>query len=206
MLKIWGRANSTNVKKVLWIAEELGLAYERVDLGGAFGGLDDPAYRALNPNGLVPALQDGETILWESNVIVRYLAAAYGQGRLWIDDPADRAQAEKWMDWAATTIYDDFRAIMMNLIRLPEDKRDPSRLQHGLAGMAASLRIADAALAGQPWLSGASFGLGDIPLGCYVHAWYMLPVERPALPHLENWYDRLSERPAYRKVVMTPLT
>ncbi|WP_019443789.1 MULTISPECIES: glutathione S-transferase, partial [Brucella] len=112
MLKIWGRTNSTNVKKALWAAQELNLEYEQIDLGGQFGGLNDPVYLARNPNGLVPLLEDGETILWESNVIVRYLAAAYGKDSLWIENPAKRAQAEKWMDWVSTTIAGDFRDVM----------------------------------------------------------------------------------------------
>ncbi|APX71015.1 MULTISPECIES: glutathione S-transferase [unclassified Brucella] len=206
MLKIWGRTNSTNVKKALWAAQELNLEYEQIDLGGQFGGLNDPAYLARNPNGLVPLLEDGETILWESNVIVRYLAAAYGKDSLWIENPAKRAQAEKWMDWVSTTIAGDFRDVMMHLIRLPAKQRDPAKLKHGIEGLERSMRIADAGLADQPWFSGADFGIGDIPLGCYAYAWLQFPIERPSLPRLEDWYHRLQERTAYRAAVMTPLT
>ncbi len=206
MLKIWGRTNSTNVKKALWTARELDIQYEQIDLGGQFGGLDNPAYLERNPNGLVPLLEDGETVLWESNVIVRYLAATYGKKSLWIEDPAKRAQAEKWMDWASTTLYGDFRDVIMHLIRLPEEKRDPVKLKQGLEGLERSMQLADGGLANQPWLSGQNFGIGDIPLGCYAYAWFEFPIERPALPGLEDWYHRLQERPAYRSTVMTPLT
>jgi glutathione S-transferase len=206
MLKIWGRINSTNVRKALWAAEELGLEYEQVNIGGPFGGLQDADFLALNPNGLIPLLQDGDTTLWESNVIVRYLAASRANGSLWIENPAKRAQAEKWMDWSSTTLFGDFRDVMMHLIRLPEDKRDPAILQRGIEGMARSLQIAEEALAVQPWFSGDNFGIGDIPLGCYAYAWFELPITRPSMPRLEGWYQRLTQRAAYRKAVMTPLT
>ncbi|MBC2886783.1 glutathione S-transferase [Ochrobactrum sp. CM-21-5] len=206
MLKIWGRTNSTNVKKVLWIAQELDLEYEQLDIGGQFGGLDDPAYLTRNPNGLIPLLEDGETVLWESNVITRYLAAAYGKNSLWIEDPAKRAQAEKWMDWASTTLYSNFRDAIMHLIRLPEEKRNPAILQRGLDGLSRSMQIADSGLKDAPWFSGESFGIGDIPIGCYAYAWFEFLTERPPLPRLEDWYNRLQERPAYRAAVITPLT
>ncbi len=204
MLKIWGRSNSANVRKALWIAEELGLAYERVDVGGPFGGLDDPAYLAKNPNGLIPLLEDGDALLWESNVIVRYLAAKHADKGLWIDDPLARAQGEKWMDWASTALGGDFRDAMMNLVRLPPDKRDPALAKRGVENLARAMRIADQGLADRPWFSGKEFGVGDIPLGCYVYGWMQFDIDRPALPRLEDWYRRLQARPAYRKAVMTP--
>lgn len=206
MLKIWGRINSTNVKKVLWAAEELGLAYDQIDVGGKFGGLKNADFLARNPNGLIPLLEDEHTTLWESNVIVRYLAASHPNGGLWIEDVAERAQAEKWMDWSSTTLYSDFRDIMMHLIRLPKEERDPAILQRGIDGLTRSLQIAEDALSNQPWLSGKDFGIGDIPLGCYAYAWFEFEISRPSMPNLENWYRRLAQRKAYRKAVMTPLT
>ncbi|MBC8717515.1 glutathione S-transferase [Ochrobactrum sp. Marseille-Q0166] len=206
MLKIWGRINSTNVKKVLWAAEELGLAYDQIDVGGKFGGLKNADFLARNPNGLIPLLEDEHTTLWESNVIVRYLAASHPNGGLWIENVAERAEAEKWMDWSSTTLYNDFRDIMMHLIRLPKEERDPAILQRGIDGLTRSLQIAEDALSNQPWLSGKDFGIGDIPLGCYAYAWFEFEISRPSMPHLENWYRRLAQRKAYRKAVMTPLT
>ncbi|WP_273725104.1 glutathione S-transferase family protein [Brucella gallinifaecis] len=206
MLKIWGRINSTNVKKVLWAAEELGLAYDQIDVGGKFGGLKNADFLARNPNGLIPLLEDEHTTLWESNVIVRYLAASHPNGGLWIENVAERAQAEKWMDWSSTTLYSDFRDIMMHLIRLPKEERDPAILQRGIDGLTRSLQIAEDALSNQPWLSGKDFGIGDIPLGCYAYAWFEFEISRPSMPNLENWYRRLAQRKAYRKAVMTPLT
>ncbi|KAB2665915.1 glutathione S-transferase [Brucella tritici] len=206
MLKIWGRINSTNVKKALWTARELNLDYEQIDVGGQFGGLKDPAYLARNPNGLIPLLEDGGTVLWESNTITRYLAAAYGKETLWIEDAAKRAQAEKWMDWASSSFYTNFSNVMKHLIRLPEAERNPALLEQSLQGLAQSMQIANEGLKEAPWFSGENFGIGDIPTGCYAYAWFEFPIERPSLPHLEDWYGRLKQRPAYQAAVMTPLT
>jgi glutathione S-transferase len=205
MLKIWGRTNSTNVKKVLWMAEELGLPYERIDAGGAFGIVGTPEYRAMNPMGQVPVLQDGDLTLYESNVIGRYLAAKYGAGSLWIADPADRALAEIWMDWNHV-VGGAIRDALVGLLRTPPEKRDPAAIARSVAETARLAAIADAALAVRPWLSGAQFGIGDIPFGSYAHVWLNLPVERPDHPHLADWYARLLRRPAYAKVVATPLS
>ncbi|KXF76954.1 glutathione S-transferase [Paramesorhizobium deserti] len=206
MLKIWGRPNSTNVKKALWAAAELDLEYEHIIAGGAHGIVDTPEFRALNPNGLVPVIEDDGFILWESNAIARYLAAKYGVGKLWIDDAARRADAEKWMDWASTTLASPFVDIIWHTVRLPEDKRDPAIKARGVTAFAKALEVPEKALSGQPWLSGAEFGIGDIPLGVFVYAWMELPIDRPEFPHLTAWYKRLQERPAYARSVMTPLT
>lgn len=207
MLRIWGRANSTNVRKVLWCAAELDLAHEHVNAGGAFGIVGDAAYLAINPNGLVPCLQDGDWVLWESNVIVRYLARAYGAS-LFAEtrDAKAWAEAEKWMDWASLSFAAPFRDVFWNLIRVVPEQRDAGAIERGAAQCARLLTIADAALARAPYLSGQRFGVGDIPLGCIAYGWFNLPIERPDLPHLADWYQRLSERPAYRQTVMTPLT
>lgn len=205
MLKIWGRANSANVKKVLWVAEELGLPYERINAGGAFGGLDTPEYRALNPMGLVPVLQDGELTLFESNVIVRYLAARYGAGTLWLADPAARARAEMWMDWNHTVGF-TMRDAIFGLLRTPPEKRDMAAIERSVAESARLVAIADAALRKSPWLSGDAFGLGDVPFGSYLHTWLALPVDHADHPALADWYARLRIRPAYAKVVAIPVT
>ena len=205
MLTIWGRANSANVKKVLWVAEELGLAYRRIDAGGAFGRLDTPEFRAMNPMGLVPVLQDGDLTLFESNVIVRYLAAKYGAGALWPADPAARAKAERWMDWNHTVGF-AMRDAIFGLLRTPPEKRDPVAIEKSLAESARLVAIAAAALEESPWLSGGEFGIGDIPFGSYLHTWLALPVARADHPALADWYARLRRRPAYAKVVAVPVT
>lgn len=206
MLKIWGRDNSSNVKKVLWCADEIGLAYEHVPAGGAFGIVNSSEYRDLNPNGLVPTIEDDGLVLWESNAIVRYLAARYSDGVLYEDDPARRALADRWMDWTTSSIARPFRDVFWNLVRTPEPKRDMAAVEAGRAQCAELLVIADRALSQHPFLSGERLGIGDFPLGVIVHSWYAMPIERPELPALEAWYERLKARPAYRKRVALPLS
>lgn len=205
-LKIWGRRNSTNVKKVLWCVGELELPFDHVDAGGVHGVVDTPEFRALNPNGLVPVLEDGATVLWESNAIVRYLSAAYSQGLLFPTDPATRAYGDRWMDWTSSTLAPDFRPLFWGLIRTAPENRDAAAIAKAAAAVASHLAIADAALQRTPYLSGQDFTMGDIPLGPFVHAWFHLPTDRPDLPALRAWYDRLLERPAFRREVATPLS
>lgn len=207
MLKIWGRKNSSNVRKALWIAEELGLEYESLNAGGAFGVNDQPEYLAKNPNGVVPMIEDGEFVLWESNTIVRYLAAQYAAGSsLYPASPKVRAQAEKWMDWTTSTLAAPFRPVFWGVVRTPADKQDWTQINAAIAEVERLLVIVDAALAHQPYLSGDEFGVGDIPLGCFAYPWFEMPIERRELPHLKAWYERLQQRPAYRTAVMTALT
>lgn len=205
MLELWGRTNSVNVKKVLWTLEELNLAYVRHDAGGAFGVVDTPAYRAMNPNGLVPTLVDGDVTLWESNTICRYLAARHGDGRLLSTDPAVRAGTEQWMDWCHSFAH-PFRDVIFGLVRTPPEKRDLAAIERGRQACARLFTIADAALARQPWLSGATFGLADIVLGTYAYVWFELAIARPATPHLTYWYEELRKRPAWAKVVAIGLS
>ncbi|HEX8588693.1 glutathione S-transferase [Pseudomonas sp.] len=207
MLKIWGRKNSSNVRKALWIAEELGLDYESLNAGGAFGVIDQPEYLAKNPNGVVPMIEDGEFVLWESNTIVRYLAAQYAPDSALCPASAKaRALAEKWMDWATSTLAGPFRPVFWGVVRTPAEQRDWTQINNAVAQVERLLSIVDAALARQPYLSGDEFGVGDIPLGCFAYAWFEMPIERTELPHLKAWYERLQARPAYQKAVMTPLT
>jgi len=204
MLKIWGRTNSVNVKKVLWAADELGLRYQRVDAGMEFGVVSTPEYRKLNPNALVPTIEDDGFVLWESHSIVRYLAAKHGAGSLWPIDPRARADAERWMDWAFT-FQAAFRTVFWSLVRTPPEKRDPKAIEEARKKSADLLAIPDEALAGRQYLGG-SFNMGDIPLGCHVQLWMRLPIERPAHPNLTAWFERLCTRPAFRKNVDIPLS
>jgi glutathione S-transferase len=203
MLVIWGRLNSHNVKKVTWFAEELGLPYVRHDVGGAFG--MDGAYLAKNPNALVPAIEDGELVLWESNAILRYLASRHGGERFWPDDPVQRALADRWMDWQFG-YADAQRDAFLNLIRTPPQARDVAAIGRSAEASARQMAILDRYLAQAPWLSGEAFGVGDVPMGVYAHTWFSLDIDRPALHHVAAWYARLRERPGYRSQVMIPLT
>lgn len=206
MLKIWGRHNSSNVRKVLWCAEEIGLPYESIEAGGAFGQVDTPEYRALNPNGLVPMIEDHGLPLWESNTIVRYLSARYALDTLYPADPAGRAVGEKWMDWTTSSFAGPFRDVFWGTLRTAPDLRDHEKIAAGIRRCGELLAMPDAALAKAPWLSGPDFAMGDIPLGSFIYAWFEMPIDRPELPHLRGWYERLKARPAYRKAVMTALT
>lgn len=206
MLKIWGRHNSGNVRKVLWCAEELGLTYESIEVGGPFGGTTTADYQAMNPNALVPVIEEDGHALWESNTIVRYLAARHGVGTLHAADPMQRAQAEKWMDWSTTRISPLYSELVWGIVRTAPADRDETRINAAVVRAGDLLAMADAVLAQQPWLSGDAFGVGDIPLGAHIYAWFTLPIQRPDLPHLAQWYERLCERPAYRRAVMTALT
>ncbi|HEX6958788.1 MAG TPA: glutathione S-transferase family protein [Ferrovibrio sp.] len=206
MLKIWGRASSVNVQKVLWAADELGLTYRRIDAGGKFGGLDTPAYRALNPNGLVPSIEDADgTVVWESNAILRYLAARYGSGRLWPEDPVRRAEADRWMDWALTVIGEPMRILFWGFVRDPvhADGNAMAQAEDRLGEYWARF---DAWLAGRgAFVAGDALSMGDIPVGCQMQRWSAFPIARPRLPALEAWHRRLQERPGYRKWVMVEM-
>jgi glutathione S-transferase len=206
MLVIWGRDNSVNVQKPLWCLEEMGIAYERRDAGGAFGIVDTPEYRALNPNGLVPTMDEDGFILWESNAIVRYLAAKHSAGNLWPVDLRIRAEADRWMEWQNTTLWPALRPVFWNLIRTPVDQRDPDEMEASRLKSAQVLGILDAHLATRAFVAGDDFTMGDIPVGCGVWRWMALPIERPPLPNLQRWFDALAQRPAFAKTVMTPLT
>lgn len=205
MLKIWGRDNSTNVKKVRWCAAELGLPYEHILAGGKFGRNHDADFLAMNPNGLVPCLQDDELVLWESNTIVRYLAAQYGQGSLYLADAKARASAEKWMDWTMAFSI-PFQSVFLGMVRTAPEKRDMSVIEAGIERCEKLFTIIDMTLAKQPWLSGEAFGIGDIPLGCYAYGWFSMDIPRQTHPHLERWYQQLTQRNAFKQTVMLPLS
>ena len=204
MLKIWGRTNSVNVKKALWCLDELGLEYERADAGMQFGVVNTPEYRRMNPNGLVPTMDEDGFILWESHSIVRYLAAKYGKGVLWPMDERVRAVANQWMDWAFT-FQGSVRDAFWNLIRTPADKRDLKAVEASRARSGQLAAILDAALADRLYVAGP-FSMGDIPIGAEVQRWIRLPIDRPKLPNLEAWFERLRARPAFKKNVDLPLT
>jgi len=194
------------VKKALWAAEELGLKYERIDAGMQFGVNDTAQYRRMNPTGLVPTIEDEGFTLWESHVIVRYLAAKHGAGGLWPSDVRARADADRWMDWTHSFSREFQRPIFWPLVRTPPEKRDAKAIAEAVRKCGEMLGIVDAALAARKFLGGNQLTMGDIPLGCHVQLWMRLPIERPRLAHLEAWFGRLCERPAYRKIVDIPLS
>ena len=205
MLRIWGRVNSVNVKKALWAAEELALKYERIDAGMQFGVTKTPEYLRMNPTALVPTIDDDGFVLWESHTIVRYLAAKHGMGSLCPSDLQARADAERWMDWAFT-LQAAMRNVFWGLIRTPPDKRDHKAIEEGRNKSAELLAIPEKILAGRQFITGKTFTMADIPLGCEVQRWIRLPGERSAFPNVEAWFERLRARPPFRKIVDIPLT
>mgnify|MGYP006104581857 CR=1 FL=1 len=205
MLKIWGRDTSSNVQKALWAAEEIGLDYERVDIGGPFGGLDDPNFRALNPNGKVPVINHDGSILWESNVITRYLAGLDPSGKLWPTNAHQAALADQWMDWCNSHLWGPFPTVIIGLLRTPPEDRDDEAIVSANETLEAEWAVLDAQLAETPFVAGDNFSVGDIPAGVFAWRRYELPIQRNDLPHLDAWYARLKERPAFKKIVMTPL-
>lgn len=206
MLKLWGNADSVNVQKVLWCCEELALPYERIDAGRHFGVVDTPAFRARNPNGLVPTIDDDGVVVWESNAIVRYLAAKHASGSLWPVDVVARADADRWMDWTNSTLWPTMVPLFRAFMRTPEAQRDARAIERYRQETIDELKILDAHLASSAFVGGDTLTMGDIAVGCAVWRWMALPVERPALAHLQRWFDSLAARPAYRKVVMVALT
>jgi len=206
MLKIWGRDNSVNVQKALWCCEELGLQYQRIDAGLSFGVVNTPQYRALNPNGLVPTLEDGPFVLWESNAIVRYLSAKHSAGKLWPNDLKVRAEADRWMDWQISTFWPTFRDLFWNLVRTPVEQRDQKAIEESHLKTAEILAYLDAHLKNRVYVAGGEFSMGDIPMGCAIWRWMSLPIERPVLANVQRWFGTLRGRAAYEKVVMLPIS
>jgi glutathione S-transferase len=206
MLKIWGRATSSNVQKVLWCCAELDLEFERVDVGGPFGGNRDPEYLAMNPNGLVPTVKDGDLVMWESNTICRYLAATRNGEHLYPRDPAARTHVERWMDWQLAVIAPPMGQLLFGLVRSTPETRDPAGIDAALGRAAASWTIVDDEIKNQPYLAGDHLSLAEIVLGTLIYRWFAFPIERPELPNLRAWYGRMHQRPGFKKHIETGIT
>jgi glutathione S-transferase len=208
MLNIWGRISSINVRKVVWCAQELGLDFQRTEAGGRFGIVLTPEYLALNPNALVPAIDDGEgegrVTLWESNVIVRYLCARHSPGKLYPEPLPARFDAERWMDWQQTTLNPVSAGAFRQWIRTPADQRDAAVIAHSVRATEPLFALLDAHLANRPYMLGEHFTMADIPVGCEAHRWFGLPqteYTRPSWPHVERWFADLRSRAGARGVL-----
>ena len=219
-LRIWGRLSSINVRKVVWCAQELGLAFERIEAGGRFGVVQTADYRALNPNALVPTIEvdigdadakaDGETAgggrfrLWESNVIVRYLAARHSPGGLYPEPLAERFDAERWMDWQQTTLNPAGRDAFVQWVRTPAERHDAAAAERSVRAAEPLFALLDAHLASRAFMGGERFTIADIPIGCELHRWFGLPAAlyaRPAWPNLERYFAGLRAQPGARGVL-----
>jgi glutathione S-transferase len=207
-LQIWGRANSVNVQKVLWCCRELDVAYERIDAGMQYGRNGDADYLAMNPNGRVPTLVDGDFALWESNAIMRYIALTHGQGStLYPADPRIRAGMERWLDWTLSTLQPVERPLFWGLVRTPPAERDMALMQQAADTAAVQWRIIDRQLEGRDYLEGQHLSLADIAVGAYARRWLGVEgVSKPALPHLQRWFELISARPGFQEFVAPPMS
>jgi glutathione S-transferase len=199
-----GRKSSFNVEKVQWLLGELGLDYEQREVGGRFGGLDKPEFRALNPHGRIPVLVDGDVVVWESHSILRYLAATHGGESWWPGSPAARSLADRWLDWAQTTLQVDFMAVFWGWYRTPEAQRNQAAVDAALRACARHFRLLDEQLGSKDFLLGDTLTLADIPTGACLYRYFEMGISVPHPPRVEAWYRRLCERPAYRAGVMIP--
>jgi glutathione S-transferase len=206
MIKIWGRTDSSNVQKVLWCCGELGLQFERLDWGGKFGGNKDPEYAAMNPNGLVPTIKDGDFVLWESNSIMRYLNAKYGNGQLLPASPEGMAGANRWMDWQLSAFNPVIVPLFFATIRTPPENRDAEAIKNALDKAVRAWQVVEDHLAKNRFIGGEEFSLGDIPLGVWAHRWFNLPIQRPNQPNIQRWYEALKQRKPYQTHIMIPVT
>jgi glutathione S-transferase len=203
MLKIWGRNTSINVQKVMFAVGELGIEHQRFDFGGPFGGLDTPEYGLLNPNRLVPTIDDRGFVLWESNAIVRHLAQRYGRGTLSPADELTFARADSWMDWSLTSLYGDvILTCFLQLIRTPARERHGAQVEAAARRAGEKLAILNQQLAGRSFIVGEQITIADIAVGTLMYRYFNMAIPRPALPHVEAWYGRLLKRPAYQTHVM----
>ena len=205
MLKIWGRLNSINVQKAMFCVEELGLPHERVDAGMHFGVNKTPEYLAMNPNARIPTIDDDGFILWESNVIVRYLAAKHGAGSLWPEDARARADIDRWMDWQQTSHNPPLTTLFWGLVRAP-GARPPDEIAAAQTEMVGLMRMLEARLVDRAWIGGDAFTMADCVMGPAVHRWSNIPIEREPLPHVERYYRSILARPAGRRLLTTPLS
>lgn len=200
MIKVWGRPTSSNVQVVMWTLAELGLKHERIDWGGKFGGNDDPEYREMNPNGLIPTIRDGYLVLWESPAILRYLGSRYGDENFWPSNPAERAPLDMWAEWVKTSLCPPLiYNVFWQLVRVPEAERNLAMVAAGASKLKTLTPMIDARLGEGPYLGGEYLCFADIMLGHVLYRYYTLDFERAETPNLDAYYARLQQRPAYRE-------
>jgi glutathione S-transferase len=207
LIKIWGRNTSANVQKVMWAIEEIGLPHERIDIGGPFGKNREPAYLAMNPNGLVPTLEEDDGfLLWESNAIVRYLAAKHRAQMLEPADPQARARANAWMDWQLSVLGPAITPCFIGMVRTPPGQRDHAAIEESKKKTTEAVAILDGELARRAFVAGDAFSYGDIPSAVMANRYRQLVPERPAFKHFERWFAALAARPAFKnQVAAVPL-
>ena len=202
MLQVYGRKNSNQVIQLMWTIGELNLPHIRHNVGGTFGGLDTPQYSAMNPNRLVPTIDDDGFVLWESYAIIRYLSRQYGQGSLWPNNSQQIAIADQWMEWTNSRFMGAFFPIFWELIRTPKEQQNRAKIDQSVNETADLLIILEQHLESKAYITGDTLTMGDIPLGSMMFKYFSLDIERPILPNIEAWYERLKNRPAYQQHAM----
>lgn len=203
-MKLWGRASAFNVQKVLWLLHELGLEFDHEQVGGAFGGLDDPEFLRMNPHGRVPVLRDGDTIVWESHTILRYLAGRCASQALWPAEPAARSHVDRWMDWSLASLQPAFMGLFWGYFRTPPERWERGGPQPAIDECDRCFKLLDGELATRPYLAGADFTLADIPAGTALYRYFNMGQPVPRHRHVDAWYDRLCARSAYQKAIKVP--
>ena len=204
MLKIWGRRSSSNMQALMWCVGELGLEFDRTDAGFTYGVVDTPEYRAMNPNGTVPTVIDGDNPpLWETGAILRYLAGKYGSDAFWPKDPYARADVDRWAEWSKINIASNFTApVFWRTVRTAPSRRDPSTIDDALHKLSEFLDVAETHLARQRYLTDDHFTLADIQFGHCLYRYFDIDIDRANRPNLRRYYETLADRPAYREHVM----
>jgi len=206
MITIWGRANSINVQKVLWALAEIDEPYERIDAGMQFGVNNTPEFLLMNPNGLVPVLKEGDFVLWESHAILRYLARRDKTRCLLPASDQQIAHADQWLEWYSSTLWESMKPVFRGLVRTPPEQRNMAAINEGIAALAKNMTMLNKHLSKNAFVAGDSFSIGDIPLALVAHRWYLLDIERPTVPALDQWFKRVSARPAFQKDCAGPLS
>lgn len=204
MIELWGRKNSYNVQKVLWALDELSIEYRHYDVGSETGDLETPKFLRLNPHARVPVLVDEASVIWESNSIVRYLSASYGEGILWPVNPAQRSYADRWMDWELATLQPDFIDLFWGFYRKPEGKRDRKQIEHSKSRCEQHFIMLDNHLRQNKYLAGEDFTMGDIPSATCLYRYFEMGVAVNKPSNVMDWYQRLSNRKAFQQTIMTP--
>lgn len=217
MLKLWGRLTSNRTQKVLWTLAECGVPFELIPASAVmgpgghvakgnrpFGVVDTPEYRALNPNGRIPTIDDEGYVLWESNAICRYLAMRYAPDALYGNDIRTFASASRWQDFENNELLPPQHDMVMELVRLPPEQRNPATLAAAREAFARKLAIVDDQLARSRYMAGDAFTFGDIPIGIRVHRWVLLERDRARFPNIERWYEQIVQRPAFQRFSADP--
>ncbi len=217
MLTIWGRPTSARTQKVLWALAETGIEFEMILASGTmgpngsvdkgnepYGVVDTPEYLAMNPNGTVPTIKDGDFTLWESNSVIQYLAMKYAPEPLFGDDLETFASASRWMDWEGNMFLPHQHTLVMHLVRLPPEERDPAQVEGARQALLRPLKIIDSQLAKTSFISGERFTMGDIPIGIRVHRWFLFDLETPDFPNLTRWYEVIRQRPGFLEHIADP--